>query len=189
MMVRDLMEITDVVDALNKVLEYARGGTVEAFSEATERATDELGLEVALGLVQKVPMGMEEVLSIVEDNNVAYIKPPLGNEELFLELIAGTHGVFVDGEHLFREKDVLDRRYYNALSVKPINLGTLTDLYNLVNDAKSERITPPSSRRLATSPRRGTGPPCSGSPLSGDGTSLGFHRQAERADKNSRRSG
>ncbi|AEK72836.1 hypothetical protein GQS_04675 [Thermococcus sp. 4557] len=140
-MVRDLMEITDVVDAVNKVLEHAEAGTVEAFSKATEKATDELGLEVALGLVQRVPMDMEEVLSIVEDNNVAYIKP-LGDEELFLELIAGTHEVFVDGEHLFREKDILDRRYYNALSIKPINLGTLTDLYNLVNDAKSERITP-----------------------------------------------
>ncbi|NJE09684.1 hypothetical protein [Thermococcus sp. MAR1] len=140
-MVRDLMEITDVVDAVNRVLEHAGAGTVEAFSKATEKATDELGLEVALGLVQKVPMDMEEVLSVVEDNNVAYIRP-LGDEELFLELIAGTHEVFVDGEHLFREKDILDRRYYNALSIKPINLGTLTDLYNLVNDAKSERITP-----------------------------------------------
>ncbi|CAD5243628.1 hypothetical protein [Thermococcus camini] len=140
-MVRDLMEITDVVDAVNRVLEHAGAGTVEAFSKATEKATDELGLEVALGLVQRVPMDMEEVLSIVEDNNVAYIKP-LGDEELFLELIAGTHEVFVDGEHLFREKDILDRRYYNALSIKPINLGTLTDLYNLVNDAKSERIVP-----------------------------------------------
>ncbi|ASJ11866.1 hypothetical protein [Thermococcus thioreducens] len=140
-MVRDLMEITDVVDAANKVLEHAEASTVEAFSKATEKATDELGLEVALGLVQKIPMETEEVLSIVEDNNVAYIKP-LGDEELFLELIAGTHEVFVDGEHLFREKDILDRRYYNALSIKPINLGTLTDLYNLVNDTKSERITP-----------------------------------------------
>ncbi|AFL94794.1 enolase-like protein [Thermococcus cleftensis] len=140
-MVRDLMEITDVVDAANKVLEHAGDGTVEAFSKATEKATDELGLEVALGLVQKVPMETEKVLSIVEDNNVAYIKP-IGEEELFLELIAGTHEVFVDGEYLFREKDILDRRYYNALSIKPINLGTLTDLYNLVNDAKSERIVP-----------------------------------------------
>ncbi|ASJ08623.1 hypothetical protein A3L11_05005 [Thermococcus siculi] len=140
-MVRDLMEITDVIDALNKVLEHAEGNTVEAFSNATEKATDELGLDIALGLVQKQPLETEEVLSIVEDNNVAYIKP-MGDEELFLELIAGTHEVFVDGEYLFREKDILDRRYYNALSIKPINLGTLTDLYNLVNDAKSERITP-----------------------------------------------
>ncbi|ACJ15596.1 enolase-related protein [Thermococcus onnurineus NA1] len=140
-MVRDLMEITDVVDAATKVLENAEGSTVEALSKATEKAGDELGLEVALGLVQKRPMETEEVLSIVEDNNIAYIKP-IGDEELFLELIAGTHEVFVDGEHLFREKDILDRRYYNALSIKPINLGTLTDLYNLVNDAKSERITP-----------------------------------------------
>jgi len=140
-MVRDLMEITDVVDAANKVLEHAEGNTVEAFSEATERASDELGLDVALGLVQREPLETEQLLSIVEDNNVAYIKP-IGDEELFLELIAGTHEVFVDGEHLFREKDILDRRYYNALSIKPINLGTLTDLYNLVNDAKSERITP-----------------------------------------------
>ncbi len=139
--VRDLMEITDVVDALNKVLEHVEGNSVEAFSRATEKATDELGLDVALGLVQKRPLETEEVLSLVEDNNVAYIKP-LGEEELFLELIAGTHEVFVDGEYLFREKDILDRRYYNALSIKPINLGTLTDLYNLVNDAKSERITP-----------------------------------------------
>ncbi len=136
--VRDLMEITDVVDAFNKVLEHAKESSVEAFSKATEKATDELGLDVALGLVQKRLLGAEEVLSVVEDNNVAYIKP-LGDEELFLELIAGTHGVFVDGEHLFREKGVLDRRYYNALSIKPINLGTLTDLYNFVNDVKSRR--------------------------------------------------
>ncbi|NJE84944.1 hypothetical protein E3E23_03735 [Thermococcus sp. CX2] len=140
-MVRDLMEITDVVDASAKVLENAETMTIEALSKATEKAGSELGLEVALGLVQKRPMETEVVLNVVEDNNVAYIKP-MGDEELFLELIAGTHGVFVDGEHLFREKDILDRRYYNALSIKPINLGTLTDLYNLVNDAKSERITP-----------------------------------------------
>ncbi len=139
--VRDLMEITDVVDALSKVLEHAGGNTVEAFSKATEKATDELGLDVALGLAQKRPLETEEVLSLVEDNNIAYIKP-LGDEELFLELIAGTHEVFVDGEYLFREKGILDRRYFNALSIKPINLGTLTDLYNLVNDAKSERIVP-----------------------------------------------
>ena len=140
-MVRDLMEITDVVDAANSVLSNVEETSVGSISEATEKAADELGLEVALGLVQKVPMETEEVLSTVEDNNVAYIKP-IGDEELFLELIAGTHEVFVDGEHLFREKNILDRRYYNALSIKPINLGTLTDLYNLVNDAKSERIVP-----------------------------------------------
>ena len=140
-MVRDLMEITDVVDALNSVLENVEDNTVAAYSKATEKATDELGLEVALGLVQKRELDIETVLSTVEDNNVAYIKP-IGNEELFLELIAGTHGVFVDGEYLFRERDILDRRYYNALSIKPINLGTLTDLYNLINDAKSERIAP-----------------------------------------------
>ncbi len=139
--VRDLMEITDVVDAVNKVLEHAEESSVEAFSKASEKASDELGLDVALGLVQRVSMEAEEVLSLVEDNNVAYIKP-IGDEELFLELIAGTHEVFVDGEHLFRERNILDRRYYNALSIKPINLGTLTDLYNLVNDTKSERIVP-----------------------------------------------
>ncbi len=140
--VRDLMEITDIVDAAMKVAEnVAQGAGVEMLSESTEKASDELGLDVALGLVQKRPLETEEVLSIVEDNNIAYIKP-LGDEELFLELIAGTHEVFVDGEYLFREKGILDRRYYNALSIKPINLGTLTDLYNLVNDAKSERITP-----------------------------------------------
>jgi len=140
-MVRDLMEITDIVDAHNSVLKNLEGNDVEAYSKATEKATDELGLEIALGLIQRKPLETGEVLSLVEDNNVAYIKP-IGNEELFLELIAGTHGVFVDGEYLFREKDILDRRYYNALSIKPINLGTLTDLYNLVNDARSERIIP-----------------------------------------------
>ncbi|WP_456422215.1 hypothetical protein [Thermococcus sp.] len=140
-MVRDLMEITDVVDAFNSVLENVEGNTVEAYSKATEKATDELGLEVALGLIQKKELDIETILSTVEDNNVAYLKP-LGDENLFLELIAGTHGVFIDGEYLFREKDILDRRYYNALSIKPINLGTLTDLYNLINDAKSERIVP-----------------------------------------------
>ncbi len=141
LMVRDLMEITDIVDALVKVEEYAENRTVKALSEASEKASDELGLEIAIGVIQKKPLEMEEVLNLVEDNNIAYIKP-IGNEELFLELIAGTHGVFIDGEYLFKKKDILDRRYYNALSIKPINLGTLTDLYNLVNDAKSERITP-----------------------------------------------
>jgi enolase len=140
-MVRDLMEITDVVDAINSVLSNVEEPTVSGYSKATEKAGDELGLDIALGLVQKVPMDMEEVLTLVEDNNIAYIRP-IGDEELFLELIAGTHGVFIDGEYLFREKDILDRRYYNALSIKPINLGTLTDLYNLINDAKSERIVP-----------------------------------------------
>lgn len=140
-MVRDLMEITDVVDAMVKIEEHAGKITVEELSKASETASDELGLDIAIGLVQKRPLELEEVLRIVEDNNIAYIKP-IGTEELFLELIASTHGVFVDGEYLFKEKDILDRRYYNALSIKSINLGTLTDLYNLVNDAKSERITP-----------------------------------------------
>ena len=140
--VRDLMEITDIVDAAVKVTEFAGSSeSIEALSNSTEKASDELGLDVALGIVQKRPLETEEVLSLVEDNNIAYIKP-LGDEELFLELIAGTHEVFVDGEYLFREKGILDRRYFNALSIKPINLGTLTDLYNLVNDAKSERIVP-----------------------------------------------
>ncbi|WP_297070177.1 hypothetical protein [Thermococcus sp.] len=140
-MVRDLMEITDVVDAASSVLEVAERLSLETLSEAAEKAGEKLGLEISIGLVQKRPMEAEELLSIVEDNNVSYIKP-IGEEELFLELIAGTHGVFVDGEHLFRGRDILDRRYYNALSIRPINLGTLTDLYNLVNDARSERITP-----------------------------------------------
>ncbi|WP_297509409.1 hypothetical protein [Thermococcus sp.] len=140
-MVRDLMEITDVVDARNSVLKNLEGRDIGDYSKATEKASDELGLDVALGIVQRRPLEIEEVLSLVEDNNVSYIKP-VGGEELFLELIAGTHGVFIDGENLFREKGILDRRYYNALSIKPINLGTLTDLYNLVNDARSERITP-----------------------------------------------
>ncbi len=140
-LVRDLMEITDIVDALVKVEEHAESISLESLSVASEKASDELGLEVAVGIIQRKHLEMEKVLSLVEDNNIAYIKP-MGDEELFLELIAGTHGVFIDGEYLFKEKDILDRRYYNALSIKPINMGTLTDLYNLVNDAKSERITP-----------------------------------------------
>jgi enolase len=141
LLVRDIMEITDVVDAAVKVLEVAEGRSLEELSKASESAGKELGLEVTLGIVQKRPLTIEKVLSIVEDYNVSYIRP-MGDEELFLELIAGTHGVFVDGEYLFRERGVLDRRYYNALSIKPINFGTLTDLYNLVNDVKSERIVP-----------------------------------------------
>ncbi|MCD6139798.1 MAG: hypothetical protein J7J05_02465 [Thermococcus sp.] len=140
-LVRDLMEISDVVDAMVKIKENSKEVTLEGLSKASELAGDELGVEVALGLIQKRKMKLEEVLRAVEDYNIAYIKP-LGEEELFLELIAGTHGIFVDGEYLFKTRDILDRRYYNALSIKPINLGTLTDLYNLINDVKSERIAP-----------------------------------------------
>jgi enolase len=140
-LVRDIMEITDVVDAVVKILEVAKSSSLEDLSKASERAGEELGLEITLGIAQKKPLSIEEVLSTVEDYNISYIRP-LGDEDLFLELIAGTHGVFVDGEYLFREKGILDRRYYNALSIKPINLGTLTDLYNLVSDVKSERIVP-----------------------------------------------
>ncbi|OYT33438.1 hypothetical protein B6U96_15720 [Archaeoglobales archaeon ex4484_92] len=122
-LVRDLMEISDVVDAMVKIKENSKEVTLEGLSKASELAGDELGVEVALGLIQKRKM-------------------KLGEEELFLELIAGTHGIFVDGEYLFKTRDILDRRYYNALSIKPINLGTLTDLYNLINDVKSERIAP-----------------------------------------------
>jgi len=140
--VRDIMEITDVVDSTVKVMEAAGSSLgIEELSRATEMAGEELGLEVSLGITQKTPMDMEKLLNLVEDNNITYVKP-LGGEELFLELIEGTHGVFIDGENLFREKGILDRRYYNALSIKPINLGTLTDLFNLVNDVKSERIVP-----------------------------------------------
>ncbi len=140
---RDIMEITDAVDAAVKILDRLENGSVsiEGLSKITEEVGAELGLEVSLGLVQKVGLDIDSLLTIIEDNNVSYVKP-IGDEELFLELIAGTHGVFVDGEHLFREKGILDRRYYNALSIKPINFGTLTDLYNLVNDVKSERIVP-----------------------------------------------
>ncbi len=140
-LVRDIIEITDVVDGAVKVMESAGSVNIEELSRATERAGEELGLEVSLGIAQKNPMDMEKLLGLVEDNNITYVKP-VGGEELFLELIAGTHGVFIDGENLFREKGILDRRYYNALSIKPINLGTLTDLFNLVNDVKSERIVP-----------------------------------------------
>ncbi|AJC71215.1 MAG: hypothetical protein J7K48_02100 [Thermococcus sp.] len=140
-LVRDIMEVTDVIDATNKVLETTDSISLEALSKASDVAGKELGLEVSLGIALKSGMETEELLNLVEDNNIAYVKP-IGDEELFLELIAGTHGVFIDGEYLFREKGIIDRRYYNALSIKPINLGTLTDLYNLVNDVKSERITP-----------------------------------------------
>ena len=140
-LVGDIMEVTDVIDAVNKVLETTDSISLEALSKASEVAGKEIGLEVSLGIALKSGMETERLLNIVEDNNIAYVKP-IGDEELFLELIAGTHGVFVDGEYLFRGKGVIDRRYYNALSIKPINLGTLTDLYNLVNDVKSERITP-----------------------------------------------
>ncbi len=140
-LVKDIMEITDVVDAAVNLLNVAEKPSLEELSRASEKVGSELGLEVTLGIVQKKPLSIQEVLSIVEDYNVSYIKP-VGDEEVFLELIAGTHGVFVDGEYLFQRKGILDRRYYNALSIKPINLGTLTDLYNLVSDVKSERITP-----------------------------------------------
>ncbi|WP_456366432.1 hypothetical protein [Thermococcus sp.] len=140
-LVKDIMEITDVVDGAVKVMESAGSMNIEELSRATEKAGEELGLEVSLGIAQKNPMDMEKLLDLVEDNNITYVKP-VGGEELFLELIAGTHGVFIDGENLFREKGILDRRYYNALSIKPINLGTLTDLFNLVNDVRSERIVP-----------------------------------------------
>ena len=141
LVVRDIMEITDVVDAMVRVLEKTDGISLENLSRVSEETGKELGLDVSIGIAQKRPMEIEDLLNLVEDNNVAYVKP-IGGEELFLELIAGTHGVFIDGEYIFRERGILDRRYYNALSIKPINLGTLTDLYNLVNDVKSERITP-----------------------------------------------
>ncbi|CAB49458.1 hypothetical protein [Pyrococcus abyssi] len=141
-LVRDLLEVTDIVDAVNKIIsEVGNKVSIEELSKASESVGMELGLEVALGIKMKRELEIEDVLNIVEDNNVAYIKP-LGPPELFLELIAGTHGVFIDGEYLFRANNILDRRYYNALSIKPINLGTLTDLYNFVNDVKSEKITP-----------------------------------------------
>ncbi|HIP74572.1 MAG TPA: hypothetical protein EYH24_00960 [Thermococcus paralvinellae] len=140
-MVRDLMEMTDVIDAMVKIEEHAKKISVEELSKASETASEELGLDVAIGIVQKRALELEQILRIVEDNNIAYIRP-IGKEELFLELIASTHGIFVDGEYLFKERGILDRKYYNTLSIKPINLGTLTDLHNLVNDAKSERITP-----------------------------------------------
>ncbi|ASJ16365.1 hypothetical protein A3L04_04395 [Thermococcus chitonophagus] len=141
LIVRDLLEVTDIIDAISKILESSSGLSLEDLSRASEEVGMELGLEVALGITMKKEMDIESVLSLVEDNNIAYIKP-IGKPELFLELIAGTHGVFIDGEYLFRTKNILDRRYYNALSIKPINLGTLTDLYNFVNDVKAEKITP-----------------------------------------------
>ena len=141
-MVKDLMEISDVIDAVVKIEEHSKNLTIEELSKASEKAGEELGLEVALGLVQLKPIELEELLRLVEDNNIVYIKPFGDDEEVYLELIASTHGVFVDGENLFRSKDILDRRYYNTLSIKPINFGTLTDVYNLVNDVKYERIMP-----------------------------------------------
>ncbi len=150
-LVRDLMEITDVVDAVSAVLKNMgraiNSVSTEELSRATEEAGDELGLEVTLGLSMKARRDAEALLMLVEDNNVSYIKP-LGEEDVFLELVAGTHGVFIDGENLFKRKGIIDRRYYNVLSVKPVNAGTLTDLYNLVNDVKSERILPILSEAL-----------------------------------------
>ncbi|AIF68820.1 hypothetical protein PAP_01940 [Palaeococcus pacificus DY20341] len=140
--VRDITEIRDVLDGIVKIEEFAKTCTLEELSEASELASEELGIDVGLGLVQLKPFELEELLGIVENNNVAYIKPLSDEEEVYLELMAETHGVFIDGENLFRAKDILDRRYYNALSIKPINFGTLTDVYNIVNDAKSEKITP-----------------------------------------------
>jgi len=146
-LVRDMMEITDVVDAASLILGELEELSIASASKATERAGDELGLDVSLGLSMKSSMDAEELLNLVEDSNVSYVKP-VGDEEVFLELVAGTSGVFIDGEALFNEKGIIDRRYYNALSIKPVNAGTLTDLYNLVNDVKSERVTPILSEAL-----------------------------------------
>ncbi|AAL81765.1 hypothetical protein PFDSM3638_08290 [Pyrococcus furiosus DSM 3638] len=137
--VRDLLEVTDIIDAVVRLLDFSL--SLEELSKASEQVGLELGLEVSLGITMRKELETEKVLEIVEDYNIAYIKP-IGTPELFLELIAGTHGVFIDGEYLYRKYNILDRKYYNALSIKPINLGTLTDLYNFVNDVKAEKITP-----------------------------------------------
>lgn len=140
--VRDITEIRDVVDAAAEIEKWAGKTSLSELSKASEKASDELGVDVAIGLIEKENHDLEELLSLIEEHNVAYVKPLSTEEELFLELMAETHEVFVDGENLFRSKDILDKRYYNALSIKPINFGTLTDVYNVVNDVKSEKIVP-----------------------------------------------
>ena len=140
--VRDITEIRDALDAAVKIKELSKSNNLEDLSKASEMASDELGISICLGLIGLKDMDLEDLLQIIENHNVAYIKPPSSEEEVYLELMAETHGVFIDGENLFKEKDILDRRYYNALSIKPVNFGTLTDVYNIVNDARSEKITP-----------------------------------------------
>lgn len=140
--VRDITEIRDALDAAVKIRELSKSYALENISKASERASEELGIDIGLGLIGLEDMNLEDLLQIIENHNVAYIKPLSSEEEVYLELMAETHGVFIDGENLFKEKDILDRRYYNALSIKPINFGTLTDIYNIVSDARSEKITP-----------------------------------------------
>jgi len=139
--VRDLMEVTDATDAAFKVVNLLERPTPEELQKAIERVSMETALDVALGIAMKREIDLNELISLIENLKVAYVRP-IGDEELFMDLLSELHGVFIDGEYLFKEKGILDRRYYNALSLKPINFGTLTDLYNIVNDVKSERISP-----------------------------------------------
>jgi len=139
--VKDIMEVTDSTDAAFKVMNYLEQPNLKELQRVIDKVSSETGLDVALGILMKKEKDIEEIVSLVENFDVAYLRP-IGNEELFIDLMSELHGVFVDGEYLFKERGILDRRYYNALSIKPINFGTLTDVYNVVSDVKSERISP-----------------------------------------------
>ena len=154
---------------------------LELLSEACEVVSDDMGVEVRLGLdmaastlwnpkkkmyfYERDGRSLEEekqidfVLDLIEDYNLIYVEDPLHEDafEAFGELTKRAKACLVCGDDLFttnikRLETGLKYSAANAAIIKPNQVGTLTDAYKAARRAKLAGYVPVMSHRSGDLP-------------------------------------
>ena len=154
---------------------------LKLLSEACEVVSDDMGIEVRLGLdmaastlwnpkekmyvYERDERRLEErkqidfVLDLIEDYNLIYVEDPLQEDafEAFGELTKRVKGCLVCGDDLFttnikRLEIGLKHSAANAAIIKPNQVGTLTDAHKAARRAKLAGYVPVMSHRSGDVP-------------------------------------
>jgi len=154
---------------------------LELLSEACEAVSDDMGIEVRLGLdmaastlwnpkkkayvYERDERRLEEekqidfVLDLIQDYNLIYVEDPLREDafEAFGELTKRAKGCLVCGDDLFttnikRLETGFKHNAANATIIKPNQVGTLTDAYKASRRAKLAGYVPVMSHRSGDVP-------------------------------------
>lgn len=153
---------------------------LEIVSKACENVSDELGIEVRIGLDiaassfwdpnkkqyvyfrDRVKRDQGEqidfLLDLIKKYHIVYVEDPLHEEDFdgFAELTRKAKECLICGDDLFTtNKERLSRgiklRAANAIIIKPNQIGTLTDAYEVVKMAKRMHYVPVASHRSGES--------------------------------------
>jgi len=154
---------------------------LELLSEACEAVSDDMGIEVRLGLdmaastlwnpkkkvyvYERDERRLEEekqidfTLDLIEDYDLIYVEDPLREDafEAFGELTKRAKGCLVCGDDLFttnikRLETGLKHKAANSTIIKPNQVGTLTDAYKAARRAKLAGYVPIMSHRSGDVP-------------------------------------